>query len=73
MGCKEVRILSKSIRNNIAAARLGGLQKDLNITDTQYSTCLSILYVGYVCLPIAFPSFHLYHHLRIRHLTSIRS
>jgi hypothetical protein len=29
-------------RNNIAAARLGGLQEDLGINNTQYSTCLSI-------------------------------
>lgn len=29
-------------RNNIGAARLGGLQEDLNIDDTQYATCLSI-------------------------------
>jgi MFS family permease len=35
-------------RNNIAAARLGGLQEDLGINNTQYATCLSILYVGYV-------------------------
>lgn len=33
-------------RNNIAAARLKGLQDDLEINDTQYATCLSILYVG---------------------------
>jgi hypothetical protein len=32
-------------RNNIAAARLGGLQEDLGIDNTQYATCLSILYV----------------------------
>ncbi|RYP03391.1 hypothetical protein DL764_005176 [Monosporascus ibericus] len=32
-------------RNNIAAARLRGLQDDLQLDDTQYSTCLSILYV----------------------------
>lgn len=29
-------------RNNIAAARLKGLQEDLHIDDTEYSTCLSI-------------------------------
>lgn len=30
-------------RNNISAARLKGLQSDLNMTDTEYSTCLSIV------------------------------
>lgn len=29
-------------RNNIGAARLKGLQDDLKIDDTEYSTCLSI-------------------------------
>ncbi|KAK4689352.1 hypothetical protein P7C73_g766, partial [Tremellales sp. Uapishka_1] len=39
-------------RNNIGAARLKGLQKDLHLTDTQYSTCLSILYVGYILMQV---------------------
>jgi MFS family permease len=39
-------------RNNIASARLKGLQSDLNLADTQYSTCLSILYVGYILMQI---------------------
>lgn len=39
-------------RNNIAAARLKGLQTDLNLTNTQYSTCLSILYVGYILMQV---------------------
>ncbi|ODO05447.1 tartrate transporter [Cryptococcus wingfieldii CBS 7118] len=39
-------------RNNISAARLRGLQADLNLTDTEYSTCLSILYVGYILMQI---------------------
>ena len=29
-------------------ARLRGLQEDLKLSDTQYSTCLSILYVTYI-------------------------
>lgn len=29
-------------RNNIGAARLKGLQADLNLSDTQYATCLSM-------------------------------
>lgn len=39
-------------RNNIAAARLKGLQTDLSLSDTQYSTCLSILYVGYILMQV---------------------
>ncbi|WWD19496.1 hypothetical protein CI109_103957 [Kwoniella shandongensis] len=45
-------ILNYLDRNNISAARLKGLQADLNLTDTQYSTCLSILYVGYILMQI---------------------
>jgi hypothetical protein len=37
-----IYIMNYLDRNNIAAARLGGLQEDLGITNTQYSTCLSI-------------------------------
>lgn len=39
-------------RNNIATARLGGLQEDINIDNTQYATCLGILYLGYVLTQI---------------------
>ncbi|WVQ84894.1 hypothetical protein IAT38_007057 [Cryptococcus sp. DSM 104549] len=39
-------------RNNISSARLKGLQADLKMTDTEYSTCLSILYVGYILMQI---------------------
>ncbi|RDW66652.1 putative major facilitator superfamily permease-4 [Coleophoma crateriformis] len=35
-------------RSNIASARLGGLQKDLKLTDTQYQTAVSIMFVGYL-------------------------
>ncbi|KAL7772475.1 hypothetical protein CFE70_002434 [Pyrenophora teres f. teres 0-1] len=45
----DVRYLD---RNNIAAARLGGFEEDLGLTDTQYSTCLSILYVGYILMQV---------------------
>ncbi len=44
-----IYIMNYLDRNNIAAARLGGLQEDLNIDNTEYATCLSILYVGYIC------------------------
>lgn len=35
-------------RNNYAAARLQGLEEDLNLTPSQYQTGLSILFVGYI-------------------------
>jgi len=39
-------------RNNIAAARLAGLEHDLHLSSTQYLTCLSILFVGYVLMQV---------------------
>ena len=39
-------------RNNLAAARLKGLQEDLSLSDTQYASCLSILYVGYILMQV---------------------
>lgn len=42
-------------RNNIATARLAGnpgLEEDLNMTDSQYETCVSILFVGYILMQI---------------------
>ncbi|KAK4169696.1 tartrate transporter [Cladorrhinum sp. PSN259] len=47
-----IYIMNYLDRNNIAAARLKGLQKDLSLSDTQYSTCLSILYVGYILMQV---------------------
>jgi MFS family permease len=35
-------------RNAIALARLDDLEEDLNLTSTQYQTCVSILFVGYL-------------------------
>lgn len=35
-------------RNAIALARLNGLEEDLNLTSTQYQSCVSILFVGYI-------------------------
>lgn len=35
-------------RNAIALARLDGLEKDLKLTSSQYQTCVSILFVGYI-------------------------
>lgn len=39
-------------RNNIAAARLAGLEDELGLSSTQYLTCLSILFVGYLLMQI---------------------
>jgi MFS family permease len=47
-----IYIMNYLDRNNIAAARLGGLEEDLGLTPTQYSTCLSILYVGYILMQV---------------------
>jgi MFS family permease len=35
-------------RNNYAAARLQGLEADLNLKAEEYQTALSILFVGYI-------------------------
>lgn len=34
-------------RQNLASARLAGLQEDLNLSEVQYQTAVSILFVGY--------------------------
>ncbi|KAF5013947.1 hypothetical protein FDECE_76 [Fusarium decemcellulare] len=35
-------------RNAITVARLDNLEEELNLTSTQYQTCVSILFVGYI-------------------------
>lgn len=45
-------ILNYLDRNNIASARLGGLEKDLGLHGAQYQTCISILFVGYILMQI---------------------
>ncbi|KAL4772080.1 major facilitator superfamily domain-containing protein [Aspergillus nidulans var. acristatus] len=35
-------------RNAIALARLNDLEEDLNLTSSEYQTCVSILFVGYI-------------------------
>lgn len=45
-------ILNYLDRNNIASARLGGLEDDLNLQGNQYQTCVSILFVGYILMQI---------------------
>jgi MFS family permease len=47
-----IYIMNYLDRNNIAAARLKGLQTDLNLDNAEYSTSLSILYVGYILMQI---------------------
>ncbi|OAQ65878.1 MFS transporter [Pochonia chlamydosporia 170] len=42
-------ILNYIDRNALGFAKLVGIEKDLGLTDTEFATCLSILYVGY-CL-----------------------
>jgi MFS family permease len=37
-------------RNNIASARLAGLETDLKLTSSQYETSVSILFVGYLLM-----------------------
>ncbi|KAL4863451.1 hypothetical protein BDV12DRAFT_206453 [Aspergillus spectabilis] len=39
-------------RNAIASARLNGLEDDLGLHGTQYNTCISILFVGYLLMQI---------------------
>ncbi|EKV06409.1 Major facilitator superfamily domain, general substrate transporter [Penicillium digitatum] len=47
-----IYIMNYLDRNNLAAARLKGLQEDLKLSNTDYSTCLSILYVGYIIMQV---------------------
>lgn len=35
-------------RNALVNARLNGLEDDLGLVGTQYNTCVSILFVGYM-------------------------
>jgi hypothetical protein len=43
-----VYLLNYIDRNNYAATRLQGLERDLGLDDSEYQTGLSILFVGYV-------------------------
>lgn len=45
-------ILNYIDRNSISTARDNGLVRDLNLTDQQYQTALSILFVGYITFQI---------------------
>ncbi|KAL1869186.1 hypothetical protein VTK73DRAFT_3322 [Phialemonium thermophilum] len=45
-------ILNYIDRNNIAAARLAGLERDLHLSSVQFQTAVSILFVGYLLMQI---------------------
>ncbi|KAJ5852141.1 uncharacterized protein N7529_011526 [Penicillium soppii] len=45
-------ILNYLDRNNIASAKLAGLEKDLNLKGEQYQTSVSILFVGYLLMQV---------------------
>ncbi|KAJ1716365.1 major facilitator superfamily domain-containing protein [Aspergillus flavus] len=45
-------ILNYLDRNNIAAAKLAGLQDDLNLKGEEYQVCVSILIVGYLLMQV---------------------
>ncbi|KAL3470564.1 major facilitator superfamily domain-containing protein [Aspergillus californicus] len=47
-----IYIMNYLDRNNMAAARLKGLQADLDMNYSEYATCLSILYVGYILMQV---------------------
>ncbi|PFH56283.1 hypothetical protein XA68_16778 [Ophiocordyceps unilateralis] len=47
-----IYIMNYLDRQTISAARLKGLQDDLRLDNTQYATCLSILYVGYILMQV---------------------
>lgn len=40
-------ILNYLDRNNIASTQLARISTDLHLTETQYQSCISILFVGY--------------------------
>ncbi|RAL59817.1 hypothetical protein DID88_000446 [Monilinia fructigena] len=45
-----IYIMNYLDRNNIAAAKLAGLEKDLKMTGEQFQTSVSILFVGYLLM-----------------------
>ena len=59
-----IYIMNYIDRNNIASARLQGLEAELGLTDTQYLTSVSILFVGYLLMQV--PSQTLSHNHPLR-------
>ncbi|KAK6593616.1 pantothenate transporter liz1 [Botrytis cinerea] len=47
-----IYIMNYLDRNNIAAAKLAGLETDLNLTGDQFQTSVSILFVGYLLMQV---------------------
>ncbi|KAH7324947.1 major facilitator superfamily domain-containing protein [Stachybotrys elegans] len=45
-------ILNYLDRQNIASARLANIEEDLGLTDVQYQTAVSILFVGYILMQV---------------------
>lgn len=45
-------ILNYLDRQNIASARLAGIEEDLGLTDVDYQTSVSILFVGYILMQV---------------------
>lgn len=52
-------------RNAITVARLDNMEKELNLSSTQYQTCVSILFVGYILGQI--PCSKIHHYFRSIH------
>ncbi|KAI8293702.1 hypothetical protein K4K56_004093 [Colletotrichum sp. SAR 10_98] len=47
-----IYIMNYLDRNAIGSARLGGLEKDLGLTGSEFQTCVSILFVGYILMQV---------------------
>ncbi|KAI9651247.1 hypothetical protein NHQ30_001285 [Ciborinia camelliae] len=47
-----IYIMNYLDRNNIAAAKLAGLEEDLNLKGDQFQTAVSILFVGYLLMQV---------------------
>lgn len=47
-----VYIMNYMDRNNLAAARLKGLEQDLRLTGQEFNTLISVLYVGYALMQV---------------------
>ncbi|RMJ19590.1 hypothetical protein CDV36_000731 [Fusarium kuroshium] len=45
-------ILNYLDRNNITSEKLAGIMEDLDLSDTEYQSCVSILFVGYIIMQI---------------------
>lgn len=53
-------ILNYLDRNNIASAKLANITDDLDLTPTEYQSCISILFAGYSECSTTFKSHHQY-------------